>query len=713
MPARVPPLAGHLRERPPTHVLDDLVVGRERARPGRRRGPAREPDPATAPCPIWGLPTRRSAVLPLGSRSRARTRMTVRSVCTMRPITPTAKIELKAPRGSKATEAACTVSCPKARSVPTTAAAEHRYGALVRASMFRSTPDFGVGPLRDEREFAAGAQIPGITGRGPARPGDAGGDARQGEEPDGGEHDRAARREPPLAGRREPDDHRHDADGRRRRRGRARTSARAAGWSPPGSTISAATSSTPTTRIAATIVTAVSTASSVLSASTGRPATRADSSSTTIANSARPANASVATMTHAEHDDRRARRPRDREDRTEQVRQHVDAASRRRAAREHDRRRDAAVEAQREREVARRAPVRAQPLDQRPRRRRPRSSAVQIGHTSRSSPAATPANATWPMPSPMSDMRFCTRNTPISGAHAPTTSPASERELHVLAVERPGHQHEPFEPQREVLGVDAEAHAGAARSAGRPSNSTVRLSTITRSRSSATAPSSCETSSTRAVLGDEMDERVAEQPLRLGVDAGDRLVEHEQLGIADERLGDEHALLLAARELAHAPAPQVGERDGAQRVVDGVAVARRRASATSPVGRAARPRTTSSTVAGRSRRQLRAAAARSRCGSGRSRRRGSSPSTRTAPALGRSRPSRMRSSVDLPLPFGPTSAANSPLSTRNVTSSSTGVAPYANERCSTSMTGARSGSRDANHNESDSQVSASSRRRRR
>ena len=37
------------------------------------------------------------------------------------------------------------------------------------------------------------------------------------------------------------------------------------------------------------------------------------------------------------------------------------------------------------------------------------------------------------------------------------------------------------------------------------------------------------------VLEHEVHERVAEQPLRLRVDARDRLVEHEQLGLARER----------------------------------------------------------------------------------------------------------------------------------------------------------------------------------
>ncbi len=61
--------------------------------------------------------------------------------------------------------------------------------------------------------------------------------------------------------------------------------------------MSAAMRRTPTTRIAATIVTAVSAAKTVLSVSTGSPATRADSSSTTIANNARPATNRVSTIT--------------------------------------------------------------------------------------------------------------------------------------------------------------------------------------------------------------------------------------------------------------------------------------------------------------------------------------------------------------------------------------------------------------------------------
>ena len=53
------------------------------------------------------------------------------------------------------------------------------------------------------------------------------------------------------------------------------------------------------------------------------------------------------------------------------------------------------------------------------------TSAVHVGDVSSSRLAPMPATATWPMPSPISDRPFCTRKTPMSGAVAPTTMPAS------------------------------------------------------------------------------------------------------------------------------------------------------------------------------------------------------------------------------------------------------------------------------------------------
>ena len=163
----------------------------------------------------------------------------------------------------------------------------------------------------------------------------------------------------------------------------------------------------------------------------------------------------------------------------------------------------------------------------------------------------------------------------MSGAVAPTTMPGDQRELHVGAVERP--RKRPRHPGQHVhrgrSRRSSSSQSGrsswwtprltpvAASSAGVPSNTTRRFSTIRWSRSSATAPSSCDTSSTAASCSrDEVHERVAEQRLRLDVDAGDRLVEHQQLGFGRQRLGDERALLLAARELAEPLPAEIGER---------------------------------------------------------------------------------------------------------------------------------------------------------
>src|SRR5262245_20246130 len=52
------------------------------------------------------------------------------------------------------------------------------------------------------------------------------------------------------------------------------------------------------------------------------------------------------------------------------------------------------------------------------------TSAVRTGETPMRIPAATPANATWPIPSPTRDCRRWTRKKPTAGASTPTTAPA-------------------------------------------------------------------------------------------------------------------------------------------------------------------------------------------------------------------------------------------------------------------------------------------------
>src|SRR5439155_1037465 len=74
----------------------------------------------------------------------------------------------------------------------------------------------------------------------------------------------------------------------------------------------------------------------------------------------------------------------------------------------------------------------------------------------------------------------------------------------------------------------------------------------------------------------------------------------------------------------------------------------------------------------------------------------------TVPAWGPSRPSRMRRSVDLPAPFGPASAANSPARTSRLTRSSTTSAPYAND---TSAADSTTGSGSAGSSPGSSELS--------
>ena len=71
----------------------------------------------------------------------------------------------------------------------------------------------------------------------------------------------------------------------------------------------------------------------------------------------------------------------------------------------------------------------------------------------------------------------------------------------------------------------------------------------------------------------EAVEQPGERFLRLGVDPGRRLVQDEQRGLAGECLGDERALLLAARERAHREVGAVGQSDALDRLGDDGAVA--------------------------------------------------------------------------------------------------------------------------------------------
>ena len=228
---------------------------------------------------------------------------------------------------------------------------------------------------------------------------------------------------------------------------------------------------------------------------------------------------------------------------------------------------------------------------------------------------------------------------PISGAQVPTTSAGDQRELHVLAVERPGQRQgtaQSLQPDRQVVGVHAEAHAGGGQFGGRAveGDRAAAQEHDTRSRSSADAPSSWETSDDRrAVLRAGRRSASRNRRLRLGVDAGHRLVEHQQVGSLASALAMSDPLLLAARQLGkRSPAP-VGEADrrrGRRSPLDAVVGVGRRHQPRRAAARRRRPRRRSPAAGRRSP----AAAARSRAASARDSRPAAAEQP-TVPACGR------------------------------------------------------------------------------
>ena len=159
-----------------------------------------------------------------------------------------------------------------------------------------------------------------------------------------------------------------------------------------GSTMSAATSSTPTMRIAATTVTAVSTASSALSARAGIPATRADVLVEHDREQRAPGDCDRHDDERAEADDGPHVVGGRGEDRPEQVGLEIGVG--RRAAGEHHARRDAAVEHEREREVTRGSCRGCAGTRSPARRRSTTTSAVHVGDVPSSRLAPMPATAT-------------------------------------------------------------------------------------------------------------------------------------------------------------------------------------------------------------------------------------------------------------------------------------------------------------------------------
>ena len=148
--------------------------------------------------------------------------------------------------------------------------------------------------------------------------------------------------------------------------------------------------------------------------------------------------------------------------------------------------------------------------------------------------------------------------------------------------------------------------------------------------------------------------RLPELAPALDVDARGRLVEHQQVGVADQRSGEPDPLRLAARQLG---GPLVGEL---RRPRSGAVRRRPRAGAGS-----------SEAISATSSRTLRCSSGDPVCSMpptqpARTAAAGGMPKTETVPASGRVRPSIMSMVVDLPAPFGPSSATVSPGRDRQV-----------------------------------------------
>ena len=164
-------------------------------------------------------------------------------------------------------------------------------------------------------------------------------------------------------------------------------------------------------------------------------------------------------------------------------------------------------------------------------------------------------------------------------------------------------------------------------------------------------------------MGDDEDRaaargEVAREPVdALDVEVVGRLVEQQQLGVVEQRLGQRDPAPLAAARAARSacPAPAgSGDLDAAEQPVEHVAVARRRPSTRGRRGRRRAPR---GSCASGSRSSPWPSIATCR------------PPTRvTAPASGSSTPAISRSSVDLPSPLRPTTPIRSPAEMPSVTS---------------------------------------------
>ena len=196
-----------------------------------------------------------------------------------------------------------------------------------------------------------------------------------------------------------------------------------------------------------------------------------------------------------------------------------------------------------------------------------------------------------------------------------------------------------------------------------------------RSASRSASSRSCVVSRIGHVVVGQAADQVVEVAPGLGVEAGGRLVEEEQLGAAHQADGDVEPAALAAGQAHDRPAGLVGQADPGEQVV-GV-------PRPGPVRRGVRPvelarggPAVRAPASGRGRART---AGRRRAAPATPRRRAAGPRRGrcTSPADGARKPSRISIVVVLPAPFGPSRATTSPRCQGRSTPRSTSVCAVA------------------------------------
>src|SRR5207248_6019343 len=168
-------------------------------------------------------------------------------------------------------------------------------------------------------------------------------------------------------------------------------------------------------------------------------------------------------------------------------------------------------------------------------------------------PAATPAKATCPIPSPIKLICRWTRKKPTTGASKPTIAPAanarrmnSNSNMDVRGVV-------PDAGERRRRSVEDDAAADE----HEPADDVLDRAELVR-----------DVQDRHAELVVQPRQQAGKGLLCLDVHAGGRLVERKQLRARDERLGDERTLLLATRKPAQRAAGEVRETHALHGVLD-------------------------------------------------------------------------------------------------------------------------------------------------